>query len=240
MSTTEMVESFIREHKLDCSNIFDWRPYPGDIIKDLLQENQAFWMHDGDVNKPHVQFGDKCSDRYVNFSNVFNKPLLSEFLAFLLLNKFYYALGSIPEVDWVIGSPYAAITLAHDVARLIGAKSGFPEESSISETGMVWKRWQIEGNEKVLQVEDLVATGSTLSAVRKTLERDNSDHFKWFPYVGAIVHRPKEINIRGYDSCGLVSLLEMKAANWHPDECPLCLRGSPRIKPKDNWFELLR
>ncbi|MFP4022439.1 MAG: hypothetical protein ACLFTS_01145 [Candidatus Paceibacterota bacterium] len=239
MSTTEMVEEYIKGHKVDCGKIFAWRLYTSDLIKDLLQENEALWIHDGDVSKPHVELsGGNCSDCYVNCSNILNNPSLSEFLAFLLLNKFYYALGGLPEVDWVIGSPNAAITLAHDVARLIGVKSGFPEKSGISETGMVWERWQIKKDEKVLQIEDLVTTGGTLLAVRKTLNRDNPVRIKWFPYVGAIVHRPKDISIRGYDNCGLLSLLEMNAVNWPPDKCPLCRRGSPRIKPKFNWLEL--
>ncbi|MGM0482354.1 MAG: hypothetical protein ACQEP6_00615 [Patescibacteria group bacterium] len=237
--SSHLIEDFIKQNKLDCQELFrNHEPLDGSVFIDLLEENSAYWLHDGDMIKPHpgTPTGN-CSEGRIDCSLVLNKPLLSEFLAMQLKLKIMEAMklkdSQEQRIDWVITSRYEGITFAHDVARMFDAKSGFTEKDLLAENGMRWKRWVISPHENVLQVEAQITSGDNLLGARAAIDRDNLYPVNWIPYVGVFVHRPLVLPNDPYDERVLVPLLEVEIQEWQRNACPLCMHGSPRVRSKD-------
>ncbi len=198
----------------------------------------AGWIHDGDPKKPHAELtSGKCSNGFFDCLRVLRHPNLNEILARQLTQKL--KADGIEEVDWVIGSPYAAITFSHEVAKALGAVHGFAEKDPTDPKGkkMVWRRMTIPEGAIVLQVEELITTSGTFQEVRRAVGEGNSESVEILPVVGALIHRPSKLPA-DYDDTKVVALVEKEVWAVEPKECPLCREGSRRLRPKSNWKEL--
>lgn len=149
--------------------------------------------------------------------------------------------AGVGEVDWVISSPYAAITFGHEVAKELGAIFMFCEKDPEDPKGkrMVWRRMQIPAGAKVLQVEELITTSSTFKEIRRAVNEGNGSPVNFISTVGAFVHRPAQLPIE-YDGRKVVALVEVAIQVFDPDPatCPYCAVGSLRLRPKAHWAEL--
>ncbi len=219
-------------------------PLTEDEMLALFRAHDAVWLHDGDSEKPHAELtSGKCSNGYFNCSKILCFPSFAEILAWHLVYKLREQGIKPGTIDWVIGSPYAAITLSYKVAELLGAVHGFPEkDSTVVPTDpkgkrMLWKRWQIPKGARVLQVEELVTTSGTFKAVRRSIEEGNPEPVEFLPIIGALVHRPPKLPA-DYGDLKVSALIERKVWAVDPSECPLCEAGSRRVKPKTHWTEL--
>lgn len=211
---------------------------PEKILKwfDMLD---AGWMHSGDPKDPHAELSaGNCSNGFFDCMRVLCYPNLCEILACQLVKKLR-AEGAINEVDWVVGSPYAAITFSYEVAKVLRAVHGFTEKDPIDpkRKGMLWRRMTIPKGANVLQVEELVTTSRTFKEVRRAIEAGNSEPVNFIPTVGALVHRPSKLPA-DYGDRKVVALIEKEVWSVEPSECPLCEGGSERVKPKTNWAKL--
>lgn len=199
----------------------------------------AVWVYNpSDPKAPHAELtSGKCSNGFFDCMRVLRNPKLCEIFAFQLARELKEA--GIKKVDWVIGSPYAAITFSHEVAKAFSAIHAFPEKDPSDLTGkkMIWRRMQIPGNAIVLQVEELITTSGTFKEVRRAVEDGNNESVIWLPAVGTLVHRPPKLPVN-YDGIEIVSLIEKEVWAVEPSECPLCKIGSPRYRPKNNWDKL--
>lgn len=198
----------------------------------------AFWMHDGDPAKPHAELtSGLCSNGYFNCPEVLKYPNLCEILAWQLTRKLRE--HGIYEVDWVIGSPYAAITFSYEVAKALGAVHGFAEKDPQDPTGkrMVWQRMNIPEGSTVLQIEELITTGHTFLEARRAIEEGNEGKVNFLPIVGALFHRPPKLPA-DYGEIKVVALIEKEIWAVDPKDCPLCKAGSSRHRPKTHWKEL--
>lgn len=204
----------------------------------------AFWMHDGDPRKPHAELtSGLCSNGYFNCPEVLKHPNLCQILAHWLYRKLTYK--GIKEVDWVIGSPDAAITLSYEIAKAFGAIHGFTEKDlfplidPVDPKGkrMVWRRMTIPREAVVLQIDEMISTGRTLREVRRAVVEGNAEPVRFLPVVGTLVHRPPRLPV-DYDGIEVISLVEKVIWAIKPEECPLCKAGSPRYHPKTHWKEL--
>jgi len=199
----------------------------------------AVWVYDSTNPKaPHAELtSGKCSNGFFDCMRVLCNPKLCEILACQLVRKLKEA--GIGKVDWVIGSPYAAITFSHEVAKGFDAIHAFPEKDPFEIDGkkMLWRRMQIPKDATVLQVEELITTSATFKEVRRAVEQGNYEPVKWLPVVGALVHRPPKLPVN-YDGIEIVSLVEVEVWAVEQKDCPLCKVGSPRYRPKSNWAKL--
>ena len=199
----------------------------------------AFWMHDGDPKKPHAELSSGlCSNGFFDCLRVLEHPTLCEILADQLVWKFAKETG-IYEVDWVIGSPYAAITFSHEIAKSLKARAGFAEKDPEDPKGkkMVWRRRTIPKGATVLQAEELITTSGTFRAVRQAIVDGNSEPVNFAPIIAALVHRPPKLPA-DYGDVRVISLIEREVWAVQPAECPLCKAGSKRVRPKTHWAEL--
>jgi len=211
-------------------------PLTQEEIIEIFEEHDAIWLHDGNPKKPHAELtSGKCSNGYFNCSKVLCYPWLAGILARQLVQDLGY--DYLQGVNWVIGSPYAAITFSYEVARILGAAHGFPEKDSDDPKKLVWKRWQIPKGARVLQVEELITTSGTTLAVRQAIEEGNSERVEFLSPIGALVHRPALLPI-SYAEFRVMALIEKVVWAVDPKDCELCKAGSPRLKPKTHWAEL--
>lgn len=210
-------------------------------ILDWLDCCEAIWLHNGDNTRPHAELSSGlCSNGFFDLRRVLKHPNLCEILACQLVKKLEREEG-IMGVDWVIGSPYSAITISHEVARQIGAMHGFCEKDPSDPQGkrMVWRGEIIPSGSKILQAEELVTTSATFKEIRRALTeahcRSLSNEF--LPVVGALVHRPPKLTSH-YENVEVISLIEKEVWAVDPSQCHLCKAGSRRLRPRANWQEL--
>jgi len=227
----------------------DPRYYDSKILeeRDILSwfdSCDAAWMHDGNSRSPHAELtSGKCSNGFFDCIRVLRIPKLCEIFALQLFKKLIEQ--GIKKVDWVIGSPYAAITFSYEVAKAFEAVHAFTEKDPLiiptnpKRKGMLWRRMEIPKNATVLQIEELVTTSGTFKEVRWAIEKGNPEPVNFLPVVGALVHRPPKLPA-DYGDIKVVSLIEKEVWAVEPENCPLCKAGSKRLRPKANWKELTR
>lgn len=223
----------------------DIRFYDGVILTEkeiitLFKIHDAVWVCDrANPQAPHAKLrSGKCSNGFFNCMRVLCHPNLCEILAIQLAKKLKEA--GIEKVDWVIGSPYAAITFSHEVAKALGAIHAFTEKdpSDPDKKRMIWRRMQIPKDATALSIEELITTSGTFLEVRRAVNQGNDKLVNWLPIVGTLVHRPPELPVNYPDIEQVVSLIETKVWAVEQKDCPLCKDGSPRYEPKTHWAEL--
>jgi len=209
-------------------------------ILEVFRRCNAVWIHSGNSEDPHAELtSGKCSNGYFNCSQVLKRPNINEILA-LQLVAVLRAEG-ISNVDYVVGSPYAAITFSYEVAKALGAIHGFTEKDPENPKKMIWKRTQIPAGAIVLQIEELITTSGTFKEVRRAVIEGNTEVVEFLPVVGTLVHRPSsspttyEIDQTEID---IISVIEQEVWAIDQTECPLCAQGSERYPPKSHWKEL--
>jgi len=206
-------------------------------VLDWFEKFDAVWMYDGDFRKPHAELtSGKCSNGFFDCMRVLCHPYINQELARHLIERLAEQ-ESIMKVDWVIGSPYAAITFSYEVAKILCAVHGFPEKDPTDPKKMVWRRMTIPKDAVVLQVEELITTSRTFKEVRRAIEEGNAEPVNFLPVVATLVHRPPKLPV-DYGDRKVVALVEKEIWAVEPEDCPLCKAGSSRYRPKTHWKEL--
>lgn len=207
-------------------------------IFSIYTKAQAVWFFDykGDPKAPHAELtSGLCSDGYVNSALVLCNPSITELLARELAVRLKRR--RVDLVDWVVGSAYAAITFSYEVARQFGAEHGFVEKDQENPKRMVWKRFVIPAGAIVLQCEELITTLQTTMEVRRAIEEGNPNPVRFLPDVGTAIYRPAKFANAGI--IDVISLFSREVQSWEPKNCPLCAVGSERVRPKQNWRQLI-
>ncbi|MCK5022002.1 MAG: hypothetical protein KAR54_02025 [Candidatus Pacebacteria bacterium] len=199
----------------------------------------AYWMHNGNPKKPHAMLtSGYCSNGFFNCLEVLKYSQFSNFLAQQLALLIRKEFGNI-SIDWVIGSPMAGITFAHDVCRALGAKiSFFTEKDYTRSKKMLWNRTVIPEGETVLQIEELITTAQTLDNVQEAIIEGNPHPINFLPFIGVLVHRPAKLPVPEYNGRKVISAIEKEIWATNPEDCALCKQGSTPYRPKQNWSKL--
>lgn len=213
-----------------------------DVLK-LFSDCDAGWLHNGNPENPHVilRSGD-CSTGYFNCRLVTRYTNLCEILAYQLVRKLAECGVDKKLVDCVVGSPYSAITISFEVARMLGALHFFTEKdpNDPGRKGMFFKE-EIPSGARVLQIEDLITTSGTFTEVRRAVQAKHMGGVNFLPYVATIIHRPSKVipfYPFGEERIIVIPLAEVIVESSKQSECPLCAEGSERLSAKDNWAKL--
>jgi orotate phosphoribosyltransferase len=213
-----------------------------DEILHLFRICDAYWVHGGKTEDPHAKLTTgMCSNGFFDTLRVLKYTLFSDLLAREMARQLVHEifLEGLHEPEWIIGSPMAAITFAHDVARELGVPiSMFLEKDSTNPKKLTWNRMTIPKNAWVLQIEELVTTSRTLIEGKRAIEEGNSQPVNFIPIVGILVHRPPKLPVKNYEDRKVVALIEKEIWAVPPEECELCRQGSEPIRPKQNWSKL--
>jgi len=191
----------------------------------------AIWLHDGAPARPHALLTSGLhSDGYVNCTLVAQDPALVR----RILSAPDGLAPRLPKEkpDWVIGSPMGAITLAYAVAERLNARAGYTERDG---DGMKLARFEIAPGARVLVVEDVISTGGSTLKTVEAIKAATKDGAQLLPFILCLVNRSGGATLGPF---ALRALLEPAIHNWKPEECPLCRRGSPALRPKTHWKEL--
>src|SRR3989338_4601935 len=119
---------------------------------------QIFDKH-GALLKGHFRLSSGLhSEKYLQCALILQYPDIAEKLSKELAKKY-----SKEKIDVVIGPALGGITLAYEMARVLGVRGIFTERY---EGKMVFRRgFSIEKGEKALVVEDVVTTGGSTKEV---------------------------------------------------------------------------
>jgi orotate phosphoribosyltransferase len=229
-------------HRIDPSLYRDKDLHIEEILG-IFDQEDAFWVYPGEPRPevPHAKLTTgACSNGFIDCMRVLRYPKIAEILG-RQLGRMLRRMG-IDNVDYVIGSPYAAITFAHEVAKELDAIAGFCTKDHSDPKGkkMLWGRLQMPKGSKVLQVEELVTTSFTFREIHRAIEAGNVHPVKFYEEVGTLVHRPEKLPME-YDGRIVWAMVEKAIQKFEPgpNTCPYCAVGSEPLRPKGiNWLKL--
>lgn len=157
------------------------------------------------------------SDSYLQCALVLQYPDQAEKLAKELVN-------SLPKqsIDLVVGPAIGGITIAYEVARQLGTPAIFAERENDSMT--LRRGFQIPAGAKVLVVEDVITTGGSVMEVAALVEELGGEVVG----IASIVNSSNGKVELGYP---YYSILPLEVISYLAEECPLCQKGIPVVKP---------
>lgn len=155
------------------------------------------------------------SDTYFQMALVFQYPEYGEIVCRKLSDNF-----KDKKIDVVIGPAIGGIIISYQLAKILKARGIFAER----ENGKMKLRrgFKIERGENVLVCEDVITTGNSVKEVIEIVKKNGGK----IVAIACIVERGNT-NF----NYPLKSLIKVKVKNYSPDECPLCKKNIPLIKP---------
>ena len=174
----------------------------------------------GAIQKGHFKLTSGVhSDTYIQCAQIMQHPEFMHNLCSELGKKFR---GD--DIDVIVGPAIGGIIMAHVMARVLGpwVRAIFTERENSKMT--LRRSFEIKEGEKVLVVEDVTTTGSS---VREVIDIVNSRQGKVVG-VGVLIDRSG-----GKVDFGIKTekLLTVDIKTYLPEECPLCKKGIPVVKP---------
>jgi orotate phosphoribosyltransferase len=174
----------------------------------------------GAIQKGHFKLTSGVhSDTYIQCAQVMQYPGFMHNLCSELGKKYR---GD--DIDVIVGPAIGGIVMAHVMARVLGpwVRAIFTERENGKMT--LRRSFEIKEGEKVLVVEDVTTTGSS---VREVIDIVKSRQGKVVG-VGVLIDRSG-----GKVNFGVKTekLLTVDIKTYLPEECPLCKKGIPVVKP---------
>lgn len=174
------------------------------------------------------------SDTYLQCALVLQYPDLAEKLARLLVKKILstYKLINLSTIDAVVSPALGGIVFGQEVARVLQCRAVFTERE---EGKMTLRRgFRTKKNEKVLVVEDVITTGGSTQEVINVVKNAGGRVVG----IACIIDRTGLIGLPKRRGGGqvkfdypLISLLKLKIKNYQSQECLLCKKNIPLVKP---------
>jgi orotate phosphoribosyltransferase len=126
------------------------------------------------------------------------------------------------EIDTVIAPAIGGIVVGQEVARQLNKRFIFAERE---EKALTLRRgFSLKEGEKILVCEDVVTTGGSVFEVIDIVNKNGAE----VAGIGFIVDRSNgKVNF-GYPQ---MSTMKMNAVSLIPEECDLCKKGIPIVKP---------
>ncbi|TDA66896.1 MAG: orotate phosphoribosyltransferase [Clostridia bacterium] len=157
------------------------------------------------------------SDQYVQCAQVLQHPEYAELLGREIADR----LG-VNRVEAVVGPALGGILVAHEVARVLGARAMFAERVDGSLT--LRRSFSLEEGERVVVVEDVLTTGGSIQELMALVRGCGAEVVA----AAALVDRSGGKVDLGVPA---VTLISVSFATYRPEECPLCRQGLPVEKP---------
>ena len=132
------------------------------------------------------------------------------------------------HIDAVVGPAMGGIIVAYELGRQLGLPAFFTERD---ETGKMTLRrgFEVKPGQSFLIAEDTVTTTKSSGESAKVLE----EHGGKIAALVCIVDR----RMAGVEAAWpFYAACRVEAANWDADECELCKKGIPLVKPGSRKF----
>lgn len=157
------------------------------------------------------------SPNYFQCARVLQYPQHAERFCRLIAERFHSE-----GIEVVISPAIGGIVVGQEVARLLGCRAIFAERE---EGAMTLRRgFAIRPGERCLAVEDVVTTGGSVKEVIALAQAAGAE----VRGAAFIVDRSAG---RASFTVPFYAALMMEVVTYPPEECPLCARGIPVVKP---------
>ncbi len=160
------------------------------------------------------------SDQYIEKFDLLRQPRAASEVCRVISDHFQDQ-----RIDVVVGPTTGGVILAFEVARQLGVAAAYAERATDNEPTREFRRGTtFSPKSRVLVVDDILTTGGSL---RETLDA-LAAHLVEVAGVAVLVDRSGGTIELGTP---YVALATMNIMTWDAEECPLCGRGEPVIKP---------
>ena len=160
------------------------------------------------------------SPHYFQCARILQHPDVAEKLGRALAGKLKERLSG-AKIDAVVSPAMGGLIIGHELGRALGCRAIFTERQ---EGAMRLRRFQLAAGEQVVVVEDVVTTGGSLLEAAAAAGSSGAEVRAVCCLVDRSSGKAKELD-------SLVGLLKVDVVNYKAEECPLCARGLPLIKP---------
>jgi orotate phosphoribosyltransferase len=162
------------------------------------------------------------SPEYLQCALVLQHPEAAEKLGRLLAAELRTLAGG--KIDLVVSPALGGLIIGHEAARALGARFLFTERDSGTGKMVLRRGFTAGAGETAVVVEDVITTGGSTRDVVDALRAAGT----LVAAAGSIIDRSG-----GQASVGVprVALATLRVVAWRPEECPLCARGIPVVKP---------
>ena len=159
----------------------------------------------------------KHSSRYVQCALILQDPQATAELCAALAEPWRNE-----GIRAVVAPAVGGIVLAYELARALGTRGIFMERDA-DDTFILRRGFSLEPGERVLVAEDVVTTGGSVVGIIEAVKALGAE----VAGAAALVDRSGGVDL----GCRLTSCLQIEIPVYDPDECPLCARGEPAVKP---------
>jgi orotate phosphoribosyltransferase len=131
----------------------------------------------------------------------------------------------VPGAIGLVASPaLGGLIIGHEVARALGTRFLFTERDAATGKMTLRRGFTVAPGETAVVVEDVITTGGSTADVIALLRAAGATVLA----AGSIIDRSG-----GRADVGVprVALATLQVAAHHMEECPLCARGVPLVKP---------
>ncbi len=126
------------------------------------------------------------------------------------------------NVQLVAGPTTGGVIISYEVAKQLGLRSIFAEREGA--TRVFRRGFEIIPGERVLVVDDILTTGGSVREVASEVKRKGGQLIG----IGVLLDRSEGAVDFGVP---LFSCYETSVPTYRPEECPLCQKGIPVLKP---------
>ncbi|OFV92364.1 MAG: orotate phosphoribosyltransferase [Acidobacteria bacterium RIFCSPLOWO2_12_FULL_65_11] len=182
-----------------------------DELLDLFHRSGA--LHDG-----HFRLSSGLhSPGYLQCALVLQHPQHAEMLGRALADRLRDLRPTV-----VLSPALGGVIIGQEVGRALGVRAIFAERNDGTLT--LRRGFTVAENDRVLVVEDVLTTGGS---TRETMQVARAAGGQVVG-VASIVDRSR--GVARFD-VPFSALLEMSLPTYEPDQCPLCAKGLPVVKP---------
>lgn len=155
------------------------------------------------------------SDIYFQCAKLYQYPDITEILGKKLAEK----LADV-EFDTIVAPAIGAVIIGYETAKQAKKRNLFVERKN----GVMQLRrgYSLKQGERVVIIEDVITTARTIRETEAAIKDFGCN----IVAVGCIVDRTK-----GLTEYNIKSLLQIDPVTYEPENCPLCEKGIPLVKP---------
>ena len=157
------------------------------------------------------------SDKYLQSALVLQYPEFASALGEALAERLRHL-----DPTVVLSPALGGIVIGQEVGRSLGVRAIFAERQ---EGKLVLRRgFSLSPSDRVVVIEDVLTTGGS---TRETIDVATGAGATVVG-AGSIINRGKNEGALGLP---FVALVTMEVPAYQPDDCPMCQRGEPVVKP---------
>ena len=160
----------------------------------------------------------KHAGRYIQCARLLQHPDLAHRVCQLLGAR----VQPMGPIDAVVGPALGGVIVAYELARVLGVRGLFTERQDGQMT--LRRGFEIKAGERILIAEDVVTTGRSFLEVADVLAKANATILG----IACIVDRTTDVGDLPFP---VISAVRLEIDAFDPQDCPLCRKGLPAVKP---------